>query len=424
MISRDECSLSIGGVDVWELADQYGTPLYIYDEEVIRHRAKELLEAFTPPLFKVYYSMKANPNPHILGVIREEGLGAEAVSPGEILVALTAGWRPGEILFTGNSLRLEEILWAIDIGVEVNVDSLLILDKLCSQDVDLGIRINPMIGEGYHEYTVTGGTHAKFGIGMHEAEKAAELTEKCRFRVKRLHAHIGSGVRDPQHYGKVLEILLSLAEKLFPEAEEFDVGGGLHVPYKPGEPRLDARKLAEVLRETLGGRRPGTRIIVEPGRYVVAEAGILLARVTDVKAMPDGLYIVGTDTGMNHLIRPALYGAYHDAMIVSRKCSGKRVRANIVGNICESSDVLARNRILPLPGLGDLVAIFDAGAYGFSMASNYNLRVLPAEVMVSSDGSYTVIRSRQEPEQLVENVPHFADRIEQVLNRYGWPLEK
>jgi len=421
MITRDEGSLHVNGVSVWRLAEEYGTPLYIYDEEALRRRARSLVESMPKPRFKIYYSVKANSNPHLLEIIRSEGLGAEAVSPGEVIVALSTGWRPGNILFTGNSLRLEEVLWALRIGVEVNIDSTLMLERICDVNRDIGIRVNPMLGGGYHKYTVTGGMHAKFGIGIHEVEKAAELARQCSFRVVRLHAHIGSGIRDPGLYGEVLEILMSLASQYFPEAEEFDVGGGFYVPYKPGEKKLDPKTLAETLVRVAENNIPDARIIVEPGRYIVAESGILLARITDVKITPDGIHIIGTDTGMNHLIRPALYGAYHEAMTVTRRCE-RKVEANIVGNICESSDVLASNRKVCEPRVGDLVAIFNAGAYGYSMASNYNLRLLPAEILVSAEGQYTLIRSRQEPSQLVENVPLFAERIEHVLNKYGWPL--
>jgi len=398
------CSLYIGGLKASSIAEEFGTPLYVYDEDTVARRAEEVLSSTRGVVSQVLYSLKANPNPYIAHTLYSMGLGLEAVSPGEVILAVRLGADPSRIMFTGSSVSLEDLEIVLGYGVEVNVDSASAARKLCRLGYRgaVGVRVNPRFGAGYHRYTVTGGRRVKFGVAMDELRGVVEELRSCGIAVKRLHAHMGSGISDPGMYLELLKLLVRLAREVG-GIEELDLGGGFAVPYRRGDPRFPWRLFSEMLRSAVEELEAGEyRLIIEPGRYLVAESGVLLARVTDVKVV-DGVFIAGTDTGMNHLIRPALYGAYHEAVLADRMCEEASAVVDIVGNLCESGDVLAQNRHLPPPREGDVVAILNAGAYGISMASNYNMRPLPPEVVVDRARRAILVRRRQGFEKLLEN---------------------
>ncbi len=404
MIDTSGCSLYIGLLKASALATEYGTPLYVYDEDTIIARAKEILTSTEHFPMKILYSIKANPNPYILSLLYSMGFGFEASSPGEILLAAGIGASPSEILFTGSSVSIEDLKVAVELGVEINIDSIYAAKKLCRLNYagSVGVRINPMFGAGYHEYTITGGSRAKFGVLAEELPNIVSKLKECGIGVKRLHAHLGSGITSPSLYIELLRFLTTLARKIR-GVEEIDLGGGFAVPYKHSDKRFPWKVFSEKLREVLEELiADNYTLIIEPGRYLVAESGILLAEITDIK-IRSGFLIVGTNTGINHLLRPALYGSYHEVLLVDKLCEKAVVTADIVGNLCESSDIIARNRKIPTPREGDIIAIMNTGAYGISMASNYNLRFLPAEVVVKSSGESILTRRRQSLEQLLES---------------------
>ncbi len=396
------CGLTVDGVDLVKgVVNIYSTPVYIYSRSIIESRVLEVKSSLEGLDAVILYSMKANGNPHIIRLFYDWGLGVETVSPGEVYVALNVGVDPESIYFTGNSVSLSDLEFIVNRGVNINVDSLQALKNLCKLGYqgNIGLRINPLLGSGYHPYTITGGLESKFGLLPSEAREAASIASSCGMTIARLHSHIGSGIHDPTIYLRVLELLSGIAREL-PGVEELDLGGGYAVPYRRGDPRFPWHRFSQMLKEAVERLKlENYKLIIEPGRYLVAESGMLLASVTDVKERGNKL-IVGVDTGMNHLIRPALYNAYHEVVVASKACMEGEVVADIVGNICESSDVLARDRLIPRVEVGDVIAILNAGAYGYSMASTYNLRPLPPEVLLH-EGKVKLIRRRQSIEELI-----------------------
>ncbi len=390
--------LCLGGVEAEGLAREYGTPLYVYDEAIIRSRFTTLAAAIPYPRLRLHYACKANGNVEILKLIRELGANAETVSRGEILLAFGAGFAPQQILHTCSNVHPDELRFVVGSGVMVNLDSLGQMRRFgqWNPGASVSVRINGGIGAGHHPHVITGGPDSKFGIDISQLEQVRSLAKEYGLRIAGIHQHIGSNVLDAALLVEAMKPALDSAAT-FSGLEFVDLGGGLGVPYRPDEKPLDVRQfgtLAARLFEAFG-REYGKPLdmVLEPGRYLVAEAGTLLATVTDVKKTPFHEF-VGVDTGFNHLIRPAMYGSYH--AIVNASCvDGEQEVVWVAGNLCESGDLLARDRALTGCREGDTLAILNAGAYGFSMSSNYNARPRPAEVMVCG-GTARVIRPREE----------------------------
>lgn len=389
-----------------ELAERFGTPLYIYNEKILRERCRELKALSGREGFYVNYSVKANSNPALLKIIREEGLLADAMSPGELRMDQLAAYEPWEILYISNNNSPEEMLHAISQGVLVSVDSLSQLDLYgrLNPGGRVMARINPGIGDGHSAKVITGGNKTKFGISPDRLAELCEILHKYDLRLSGLNQHIGSLFMRPDSYLEAAAILLGIVEKLpperFAELEIIDFGGGFGIPYHKyeREERLDLASLGNglngLLEEWSGRTGYKGRYLVEPGRYVVAECGLLLGLVTATKTNAH-THFAGTDLGFNVLQRPMLYDAFHDIEVYAPIRSEEPRRQTIVGNICESGDILAKDRLLPVLEEGDLIGVLDAGAYGFSMASNYNERLLPAEVLIMHDGEARLIRRRQ-----------------------------
>ncbi|MEQ1569226.1 MAG: bifunctional aspartate kinase/diaminopimelate decarboxylase [Myxococcota bacterium] len=352
-----------------------GTPAYVYDAETVLRQADGLLEL--PSVARVLYAMKANAHPELVRLLGERGLGFETVSPGEIARAHEAA--PGApVLFTPNFAPRAEVAAAFHQGVQLTLDNLHPLEKWPELFVgrDLFVRLDPGRGRGHHAHVRTAGARSKFGIGPDQLDRLAELVRAAGARVTGLHAHVGSGVLDPLSWQDVGSFLATVGER-FPDASVLDLGGGLGVPDRPGRPALDLGQLEQGLAK-IRGAHPERDLWLEPGRYLVAEAGVLLATVTQVKRKGELVY-VGVDAGMHTLIRPALYGAYHPVVNLTRLGEPASTVATVVGPICESGDVLARDRKLAEPREGDVLLIAVTGAYGASMASDYNLRGRPRE---------------------------------------------
>jgi len=394
-----------------KLKEEYGTPLYIYSEAILREKCREVKGILPHRNVRINYSAKANTNPELLKIIHSEGLDVDAMSPGEIVIEERAGFTPDRIFFISNNVSAEEMRFAIDRGILISVDSLSQLELFgrINPGGQVAVRFNPGIGAGHHEKVVTAGKKTKFGIQKEFVPQVKAILEQYNLKLVGINQHIGSLFLDGEVYADSICALFDIARE-FPQLQFIDFGGGLGVPYKPGENRLDFSVLGQKLDgliEAFLRDFPNKDIIfkMEPGRYVVAECGLLLGTVHAVKQSYDTRYI-GTDLGMNVLLRPAMYDAYHEVSIVkvgSEAEADDLETATIVGDICENSDILARDRRLPKASEGDLVVVSNAGAYGYVMASNYNCRLRPAEVLIDLEGRARLIRKRDTLEQLFIN---------------------
>ena len=398
------------GVDPAELAGTYGTPLYIYNERVFRTRCREMKNLVSYPNFRVNYSVKANSNLTLLKIAHEEGLLADAMSPGEIFVEEQAGFLPEEIFYISNNVSASEMAYAVERGITVSIDSLSQLERFGKNfpGAAVSLRINSGVGAGHSAKVVTGGKLTKFAITPHQLDEVRAIIQKYGIRLAGLNQHIGSFFLEKEIYLEGVHALLDIA-KDFPDLDFIDLGGGFGMPYdQTTQSRLDLEQLGKALDEVFNSFAAsyGKKILfkIEPGRYISAESGILMGTVEAIKENAGRLYC-GTDLGFNTLIRPMLYEAYHQIETWPPRPEAEIHPYTVVGNICESGDILAKDRPLPDMQEDDLVLVHDAGAYGFSMASNYNNRLRPAEVLISADGSVRLIRRRDTLEDLIRNFP-------------------
>lgn len=393
-----------------ELLKEFGSPLYVYNEVILRQRCREIAGLVSYPNYRPNYSIKANSNLELLKIIREEGFHADAMSPGEIHVLLAAGFRPDEILFVANNVSAEEMQYAIDKGVLVSCDSLSQLRKYgrLNPGGKTAVRFNPGVGAGHHEKVVTGGENTKFGISLDAVDEVRATLKEYRLRLVGINQHIGSLYMEPSPFLQGARALLSIASA-FEELEFVDFGGGFGIPYRKqdGQHRLLLDELGfgltEMIEAWAANYRKNIMLKIEPGRYIVAECGVLLGTVHAVKQNGGRTYI-GTDIGFNVLVRPAMYDSHHDIEFYRNDAilkANETQPATVVGNICESGDITAKDRMLPQAVEGDLIGIMDAGAYGYSMASNYNNRLRPAEVLIGLDGNPRLIRRRDTLEDLM-----------------------
>lgn len=397
------------------LARDFGTPLYVYDRASIERQYRSVKEAFGSrfPKLKIFYAVKANTNLTVLSLLRNEGAGAEVVSAGEIVTARKVGVPGAEIMFTSSSKSPAEIRLALETGAVLNIDSLDELSQIEEAAAHAGklARISFRINPGVDPHTIhqinTGISESKFGLHLEDGiafkgyEKASTLKH---VKITGAHCHIGSQITEPSGYEltvkKMLAFVKELKEKLGVKLEFLDLGGGFGVPYHDGEKVMSPDELAAALmplwKEGVAALGYEPTLWLEPGRFFVAPSGFLLVRVNSVKTTPVKTF-VNVDAGFNTLMRPAMYQAYHRIRIVGR--TAEPMKLDVAGDVCETGDILGSDRTLPKPYAGDLMAILDAGAYGFSMASEYNARPLPAEVMVEGDKA-TIIRARGTYEDL------------------------
>ncbi len=393
-----------------KLVEQYGSPLYVYNEAILRKCCRDMKNLVPVEGFTADYSIKANANLHILEIVREEGLDADAMSPGEIHVLLKAGFSPEQILFVCNNVSAEEMAFAVERGVTVSVDSLMQLETYGKRfpGTKVAVRFNTGYGAGHHEKVVTAGKKTKFGINDDKAGQVEALLKKYNLHLCGINQHIGSLFMEESAYVASCEALLDLAQR-FEGLEFVDMGGGFGIPYRKqdGERQLELKPFADRIGNAIadfkarygGGRM---KFKTEPGRYVVAECCVLLGTVHSIKDNNEVAY-VGTDLGFNVLQRPVMYDSHHDIEVYhgGKLTDEGRQTVTVVGNICESGDKLAVDRTLPFIRQGDLLGVMDAGAYGYSMASNYNNRLRPAELMIGLDGGDRLIRRRDTLEDLM-----------------------
>lgn len=382
----------------------HGSPLYAYEAAVLVERARRLRDCFPSENVRWFYATKANANLEILRRVRAEGFGVDAVSIGEVHAAIKAGFTSSEITFNGNNVTSAELREVASLGVHLSVDGIPQLRRVTELGIasSVGLRLNPDIGAGHHHHVITGGPDAKFGAAPEEIDEALAIAAAAHMTLDGLQQHIGSGILETAPWIAAVDVMLKHAARL-KDLRFADFGGGFGVPYRPMESPFDFAAFREAIAPRLQAFRARMQRPIEfrfePGRFLVAEAGTLLVTVTSVKRTTRHTF-VGVDSGMNHLIRPALYDAWHEIVNLTRP-NAPASCVRVAGQICESGDLLAVDRELPTPEEGDVLAIRNAGAYGYSMASTYNLRPRPAEVMIESDGFARCIRPRDRLEDLL-----------------------
>jgi len=354
---------------------------YVYNLDTLRNSARGLKQLTC--LDRVLYAVKANMNGSVIRELAAEGVDFDCVSPGEVreLTRLLPKLDKRRILFTPNFAPRSEYEWGIEQGLQLTLDNLFPLQEWPEifDGKRLFIRIDPGKGRGHHDHVKTAGNTSKFGVPLIEMDELERLVKRANATVIGLHAHSGSGILDPDNWNAVGEKLAQVAER-FPEVEVLDLGGGIGVPEKTGDESFDLAKFDQLL-SAFRARHPKFRLWIEPGRFLVAQAGVLISRVTQLKGKGDFKY-VGIGTGMNSLIRPALYGAYHEIVNLSRVDEDTTQTVTIVGPICESGDKLGSDRLFPETTEGDVILIANTGAYGRVMASQYNSRVIAPEIVI------------------------------------------
>jgi diaminopimelate decarboxylase len=393
-------------VAVRSLAEQYGTPLYVYSKSHLRDHFAALQQAMSQVSPLICYSVKANSNRAVIGTFVEQGAGLDIVSGGELFRALQAGASPSKIVFAGVGKTREEIEYALKeqilfFTVESEPEAQRI--SQCAQALGVtgrvAFRVNPDVDPKTHKYVTTGKKENKFGLDFERTGAASKLVlDLPNIELVGLHMHIGSQILTPEPFAEALGKVTALCRELQKEHKAFqylDIGGGIGIQYQPDQSPLAMTRYADAV--VPGLKDLGLSVVMEPGRCLVGNAGILVCQVQYVKDNPFKKFIV-VNAGMNDLIRPSLYQAHHEIMPVA--ATDERVTGDLVGPICESGDFLAQNRELPAADQDDLLAVASAGAYGFTMASNYNSRPRPAEVMVDGDQSQ-IIRKRETWEDLV-----------------------
>jgi diaminopimelate decarboxylase len=391
-----------------QLAKKYGTPLYVYDADLIIKKYNTLKNAIPWPKLKLHYAMKANYNPHILKLLEKEGACIDAVSPGDVMLALKCGFNKNRIIFTANKISDQEMYEVKKLGVLFNIGSLSRLEKFgkAYPSTEICIRFNPDVVAGHHERVRTGGEASKFGIFLNKVEQVKEVCKKHNLKVIGIHEHTGSGIPESvQMMAGIRNILKIIKKENFPNLKFVDFGGGFKVSYKPNEKDVNYAKFGEevvkLFAKTCKDYGKDLEMYFEPGRYIVAEAGNLLVEATTLKYNPNKM-IAGTNSGFPQLIRPMFYQAYHNIINLSNP-NGKKKKYDVTGNICESGDCFAVNRLIPEIKEGNVLAIETAGAYCYSMGGVYNLRPMPAEVLVQK-GKDKLIRKGLTSKELIDKI--------------------
>jgi len=394
----------IQNIPVLELVEQYGSPLYVYDTNKMLEKLQLMQTAYEGISVKIKYAVKALSNINILKFFKEQGIGLDVVSIQEAYIALKAGFEAADIMFTPNCVGFDEIEKAIELGLSVNVDNIAQLERFGNtfgNSIPLCIRINPHLTGGGNSKIQTGHIDSKFGISILQMRHVHRIIKALDIRVHGLHVHTGSDILDANVFLKGAEIIFDYAQD-FEDLDFIDFGSGFKVAYKEGDIVTDIKQLGQKMTEAVLAFQKdyGKEIEIwfEPGKFLVSEAGHFLVKTNIVKQTPATTF-VGVDAGLNHLIRPMMYGAYHHIMNLSNPNGQQRIY-DVVGYICET-DTLGADRKLNEVRVGDILSIENAGAYCYSMASNYNSRYRPAEVMIHKGKPY-IIRERDTMEDLLK----------------------
>ncbi len=404
-----EGELACDGIPLSTIARTHGTPVHVYSAALIGERFRAFVAPFAGVPHRVHYAIKANSTLAIVRALRALGASADANSGGEVEIARRAGFDPDQIVFTGVGKTRAELELAVALGVgAINVESPGEMTRLAAIAAALGrearvaVRIKPDIDAETHPHISTGSRVNKFGMSVDAARALIRgVLHEPRLRLVGLHVHVGSQITRAEPLARAATLTAGLARELKAEGvalEHLDIGGGVGIAYRAGQPVLSPEEYAAAILPAI--RTAGVRLLLEPGRWIVGPAGVLVTEVIDLKPGPDQGWFVVVDAGMTDLMRPALYGAWHEIQAV-RPRPGTEIRADVVGPVCETADTFGTDRVLPPLEPGDLVAIRDTGAYGAVMASNYNRRPMAAEVLVTA-GEPRLIRRRQTIDDLLQ----------------------
>ena len=404
----------IQSIPLTDLAEQFGTPLYVYDANKIIEKIAILRDSFKNVNLKIKYACKANTNLAILKLMRKHGVEIDVVSPEELRLAMMAGFEGSQITFTPSGVSFDEIELAAELGTRINLDNLDVLEKFGQRFGNTKgalIRLKPHIFGGGNEKIMTAHPESKFGISIHQKEEILAIVEKYDMKIIGLHQHTGSDVKNADAFTKAASAILDMAFS-FKDLEIIDLGGGYKVAYKEGDVVTDMKEVGEILTNAFldFSKKYGRelQLWIEPGKFLVSESGTFLTTANVVKADPIKTF-VGVNSGLNHLGRPMMYAAYHDIFNASNKDESEQNEYRVVGYICETdtfswtSEGKQGERLMNKVTAGDIIAIKNAGAYCFSMASQYNSRLLPAEVLVH-EGEAKLIRKRDTFEDIVRNL--------------------
>lgn len=411
--------LYFANLNTLELAKKFGTPIYVLNEQMVRRKYKELKEILNSVYKKnrIYFAVKSNTNISILKILLSEGSNFDCSSTGEIYTCLKSDISPDRIIYTGNMFTNEDFEFAVERDILINLDNysqlkrLLKIHKKKGKDTNLiSFRFNPEFGSGHHPHTITAGKEIKFGILENQIIKAYSMAKEFGFRNFGIHQHIGSGIINANDFKrpteKFLNIIEKIAEDLGIQFEFVDFGGGIGIPYQPNVKPIDLTKYSKIMlhsfKETVEKGDIGNPFLfIEPGRYITAEASIILTQINTIKDNGYKLF-AGIDAGFNTLIRPTMYGSYHHIIACNKKNKENIVKYDIVGPICESGDVLGKERELPVLEEEEYLAILDTGAYGYTMSSSYNSRPRPAELLIN-DGIVYKIRNEETFDDLISD---------------------
>jgi len=396
------------------LAREYGTPTYVYSAERIRENIRRVIDAMAThlPRYQLLYALKANMNPALLQVIRSASpkIGGDCSSPGELKTAIESGFPVDKLIYTGNYESRDDLNYALDSGAKINFDDITSYQRCREIRIPefVSFRVNPGSGKGTFPGITTAGKDVKFGVILEKVESAYRMALEDGVTQFGIHTMVGSGILDEDYFAwncqRMLDIAKSIEENLGIQFEYIDMGGGFGIPYHEEDVPLDPEKIFAEIGHQYEQYYPekGPVLTYELGRYIVGDAGFILSEVTGTKE--NDKFFTGLDIGMNHFIRPALYGAYHRIVpLIDDREAREQHLTDFTGQICENTDRIGRDRKLPALTEGDWVAILDSGAYGFCFASQYNGRPLPAEVLVDKDGTH-LIRQRESLEELNRNV--------------------
>ncbi len=414
MLKTKNNSIYINEVGIKEIAEKYGTPTYVYDEQRIRKNYRRAYNAFSKyyPNFKFFYAVKANNNPAIVNVLRQEGAGVDAASINEILLAKKVGIKNDDIIFTGNYLSDDDIKQGLEHKVIINLDDISMIPRVLKYGVPeiISFRVNPGYGKSnVGSYGTIGGPEAKFGVHPEMVTEAYRQAKNSGIKRFGIHMMPGSCITDADYFSHITSLLMNImtstAKELNINFEFLDIGGGLGIPYAPDEESLDIEKTARLVVDTIEKAlnknnidRP--KLIMEPGRYFLGDAGYVIGKVHTIKKSYSK--IIGTDIGMNAFLRPAFFDAYHDVFFDGREQDG-REKSGLCGQLCENTDYWIKERDFPKTVQeGDLLVVLNAGAYGYSMSYQFNGRLRPAEVLVEGGKSF-LIRKREDFQDMIKD---------------------
>lgn len=405
MLQSENEVYHIGGIPVNQLCEKYDTPLYVYDTGVMEMKYQELKTAFSGANTRIKFACKALNNINVLRFFKNIGAGLDTVSIQEVWVGLKAGFAPKDIIYTPNCVSMEEIDLAVKEGVQINIDNISILEQFghkYGNTVPVCVRINPHVMAGGNINISTGHIDSKFGISIYQMRHLERVIKSENIRVNGLHMHTGSDILDVDVFLRAAEILFEVTDH-FPDLEFIDFGSGFKVPYKPDDYYTNIQEVGEKLtysfKDFCKSYGRDLELWFEPGKFLVSQSGTFLAKVNVIKQTTATVF-VGVDSGLNHLIRPMFYNSYHHMVNVSNP-TGKQRIYTVVGYICET-DTFGWDRKMSEVREGDVIAFQNAGAYGFTMSSNYNSRFRPAEVLIHKGKDY-LIRQRETLDDLLRN---------------------